>query len=318
MFQSFFEPSKRAWYFFEQLTLLHNYKLQQRNVIDGYLRYRYVLEKYSELTGRKIQPVTHEYLKEHDEVTQENMALLKNSIELWMTALKTTKAVAPILFHYSWHCFNSFLAYTFFRWKPPHGRGHGIKISKWSDNLQDVKIQFGKGSSEKTPGLFQRVVDTLTLLGLPSAFSEFLPVWKNDKEMEFIPNKQYLLKKSNEISLGKLLAFNAGDFARELENEIATLNPQFIVQPRYLPTKLLKSYIIAFAASSFARYRPIQWSKVMLGKTFEETTLAIEWNKAIHDYTLGSDASGLLLEIESLFSIMNVGKFFFKNQVKIN
>lgn len=96
MFQSFAE---KAWLFYEQLTLLYYYKELQRKLIEAYTPYRNIIERYSEKTERKVQAVTTEYLREHPEVAEQNVALLKNAMELWRTASRTSPAVAPMLYH---------------------------------------------------------------------------------------------------------------------------------------------------------------------------------------------------------------------------
>ena len=73
------------------------------------------VEIYSEKVKREVFPITEEYLKKNPEVSKQNVALLKNAMELWREATHTTDAVAPIRYHYSWHCFNSFFIYTFFQ-----------------------------------------------------------------------------------------------------------------------------------------------------------------------------------------------------------
>jgi len=310
MFRSTLEEAEKAWFFYETLTLLYPYKSLQERIIEVYAPYRYIVEHYSEKVRHKVYPIEEEYIEENTEVAEENVALLKNAIELWRVASRTSDAVAPILYHYSWHCFNSFFVYTLFRWESQHVQSHGIRISKWSDDIENIEIQFLK------QGIFQRLIDTWTLLGASSAFSPFLPI-SDDNKIDFIPNKYYLLKNSNYLSLNQLLSFNSGDFERTLYSELKEklINCPFLINSISLPTDSLKSYLIIFIASSLARYRPILWNSVLTGKKPEQSTFAIHSRDALMDYTMGIvPTGGLLYQISRLFRDIANRKFEFRKR----
>lgn len=277
MFQSSVD---QAWLFYEQLTPLYYYKVVQRQVVEAYTRYRNIVERYSEKTGRKVQAVTMEYLREHPEVAEQNVALLKNAMELWRTASRASSAVAPMLYHYSWHCFNSFFVYTFFRWEPPHSSSHGITIDfrdLVDDNIEDVKVKISK----RKDGLFQRLIDTWTLLGASLAFSPFLPVCQQ-REVNFEPDEHYLVSSSSRISLSQLLAFTSVDFEKALGKD--KVRRARIPRTRVGiidPTDTIKNYLLVFASSNLARYRPIVWNSVLVGKTQEQSNLATQWKIAL-------------------------------------
>ena len=116
MLDSVVEDSQKSWFSYEPLTLKTLYEHFQHQFIKSYLNYEYLVRRYRETTGREIYLLTEDHLK-NSEVSEQNIILLRNAIELWKAATKTTDAVAPILYHYSWHCFNSFFAYSFFRWQ---------------------------------------------------------------------------------------------------------------------------------------------------------------------------------------------------------
>ena len=151
MFQSTVEEAKKAWFFYEPLTLLHSYKELLKQIIDVYTPYKYIVERYSKKVNRTIYPITEQYLKEKPEVAEQNIMLLKNAMELWRTASQTSDAVAPILYHYSWHCFNSFFTYTFFRWDPQHAGSHGISIPSetLTESIKEIKIRFREEKDEQ-------------------------------------------------------------------------------------------------------------------------------------------------------------------------
>jgi hypothetical protein len=233
-----------------------------------------------------VSPVSAKYLEEHPEVALQNVALLKNAMELWRTALSTSDAISPILYHYSWHCFNSFFAYTFFQWDAPHSRSHGIQV-KLSDNLDETKIKI------TGDGLFQRLVDTLSLIGVSLAFSPALPIVKKG-ELTFGPNEGYILKRSQEILLSDLLSFNAIEFEKGLyeSHKEEMVHCPFLINSIYLPNQALKSYLVLFVASSIARYRPVLWHSILVGATPNEASLALHSANALLDYAIGSSMQG--------------------------
>jgi hypothetical protein len=213
MFQYSTEYASALWLTIERLTLHYPYVTFQEQVADSYAPYTDVVKRYSDTVKRRIFPLEKGYLRAHPEVADQNIALLKNSIELWRIAGSTSGAVAPLLYHYSWHCLNSFFAYTLFQWEPTHSTSHGVNVFP-NDKHDEIKIRINH--SEKS--LFQRLIDTWTLLGVPLAFSPFLPVVKNGK-LDFIPNINYPLDKSEEsgqLSLPQLLTFSPEEFESTL------------------------------------------------------------------------------------------------------
>ena len=311
MFRSTIEEAEKAWFFYEPLTLLHTYKGLLKLIIDAYSPYRNIAESYSRKVNRRVYPITEEYLEEKPEVVEQNVALLKNAIELWRTASRTSDAVAPMLYHYSWHCFNSFFIYTFFRWEPKHARSHGIRISRWSDNIEEIEIEFLK------QGLFQRLIDTWALLGTSLVFSPFLPIFEND-EINFVSNNYYLLNTFNHLKVKQLLNFDSGDFERKLHLDLGKklINCPVLMNSIYLPTDDIRSYLVIFVASNLARYRPILWNSVLIGENAVQSNFALNFRSALMEYTLGAHpTSGLLYQTSQLLrGIMN-RKFEFKKRV---
>jgi hypothetical protein len=197
LFQSAIEASQNSWFACEPFTLISIYKAFQKKFIDVYSPYEYIVDSYRKVTKREIYPITEKYLADN-KVAEENIVLLKNAIELWRNAAQTTDEIAPLLFHYSWHCFNSFFAYTFFRWEPQHGSSHGVEILSDSitDEIGRIMLRFGKDRNNRAErGMFQRLIDTWTLLGGSPAFGEFFPTFQEDK-IGFLPNERYLLRQS--------------------------------------------------------------------------------------------------------------------------
>jgi len=314
MFQLSMEKASAPWHLLEELTLRHPYTVLQEQVVEAYARYADLAKRYSETSKRQIKVLTKDCLREHSQIADQNVALLKNAIELWRTAKSTSDAVAPMLYHYSWHCLNAFFAYTFFRWEPPHASSHGVNVVP-SDDLAKIKIQILHTKNS----LFQRLIDTWTLLGVPLAFSLFFMARRNRK-IEFTQNNDYLLrfdakKKCGEISLPELLAFDPDDFESVLKSK--DVNKELLQvagSPGIsFPNRALKSYLIFFVASTLARYRPVVWHSILAGENAEKSEFALCALKALLDCTTGSKAieHGLLLQIYYIFRRIKEGTFSF-------
>jgi hypothetical protein len=311
MFRSAIGEMEKAWLDFEPLTLLSFYESLLEQIIEVYTPYRYVVERYSKIVQRKVYPITKDYIERNPEIVDQNVTLLKNAMELWRTATRASDAVAPMLYHYSWHCFNSFFIYTFFRWEPEHSASHGLHISKWSTNIQDIEISFLKEKVNITRGILQRLVDTWTLLGVSLIFSPYLPIWKNE-EIDFIPNN-YI--KFNSLSVKQLLSLSTLDFEKELYSSMRgkLINCPFLINSISLPSDSLINYLIVFIASSLSRYRPALWNAVILGKNQDQSIFALRFRKALAEYTVGAlPTTGLLYQVNRLIRNIMDGKFTFK------
>lgn len=208
MWLSSIEETSEAWLSLEPLTLLYPYKSVQKKITDAFFPYLEIPKRYSESTKQTIQLLSDEYVQKQPDVIEQNVALLKNAIELWKTAAKVSDAIAPILLHYSWHCFNSFFVYSIFRWEPRHTKSHGVKIVL-SDELKEIEIQILE------TGLFKRLIDTFTIIGTPLVFSRFLPLIKNEK-IEFMSNDNYLPDQNNRIPLKQLLDYDAVGYEKTM------------------------------------------------------------------------------------------------------
>jgi hypothetical protein len=56
-----------------------------------------MVESYSRAKRCNVHAFTEQYLKE-SQVSEQNVALLKNAIEFWKEASNTSDAIAPILY----------------------------------------------------------------------------------------------------------------------------------------------------------------------------------------------------------------------------
>jgi len=296
MFRSF--VTDEVWRNFETLTLVHFYKEAQKQIINAFAPYGYVVNRYSEVSKYNVRAIGNQDAEDL-KVSEQNIVLLKNAIEFWRIALQTSPSVAPVLYHYSLHCFISFFSYTFFKWEPEHVRSHGIHISKWGDGIMDIEVRISK------QGLFQRLIDTWTILGACLAFSRFLPSFKGN-EIEFIPNRHSISSTSQSLSLEQLLAFNSDDFEREVNSDLGEkrIKCLFLSDSNHTPTIDLRDYIIIFVASNIARYRPYIWNSILLGTTLEQSNFHMHFTRALVRAT-----TSLLRNVSNLFQEIRNGKF---------
>lgn len=295
MFREFIGVNK--WRNFSLYTLEYNYQVLQDQIIQSYMPYRYMIERYSESSGRKVQILTEEDIHTL-KIKSRNIALLKNAIQLWKDAFDTSESIAPVLFHYSVHCFTAFFIYSFFRWDPEHAKSHGIRISRWDENILDIQIL--------NKGLFQRLVDTWILLGATPMFSPLLGVYEGE-EIHYVENDNYLLKNDNRITLRNLLEM---DFEKMVHQIISNQKNKITRVPSLNelligPNEDLRNYLILFTASSIARYRPLIWESILLGHTKEQSDFGIKTTGAIEMLL----RSGLINNVSKIFQEIKNGRF---------
>jgi hypothetical protein len=296
LYNSAVEAAQKSWYSYEPLTLLSIYRRFQRKFITLYTPYEYIVKNYRKVTKNQIYPMTEDYL-DNTQVAEENVALLKNAIELWRNATQTTEAIAPILFHYSWHCFNSFFIYTFFSWKPEHSKSHGIYVSNFGDDVGKIKITI-----ERKHGIFQRVLDTWSCLGVSLAFSVYLPMFKGHT-IEFLTNPMPYFKETNCLELAQLLNFDPCKHERNYWKEFGRENLVHNPFNYYMgvPTRIVQNYLTLFVASSIARYRPILWSSILSGETEDKAAFALAYRKSLMIYTEFGPNSSSFLNLLTIF-----------------
>jgi hypothetical protein len=286
------------WFFFEQLILRYPYEQMIKMIVDRYQPYNYLVDSYNEITeSSKIHPIKEEDLtKNNSEILDQNISLIRDSMEFYRMISLASDYVSPVLYHYSWHCFNSFLNYSLFTWEQPHANSHGVKISRWDENINDIELQFVK---QDKSGIFQRCVETWTLMGTYNPFITHIPIYCEDDKIIFVPNDEYLLRESRSIKLKTLLEYNSGEFEIRLYKKYAKklINNLSVINWCSLPTNNLINYLIIFVASNIARYRPSLWNKVLRGETKEQSNFALKVRKATIEYTQGYFGGGLLKQV---------------------
>ena len=242
--------------FYDNLRLLHPYEKMMSNLISRFNPLiANSLRTYSELSSDRIELISEEYYEEHkNEMNVQNTTYLRNAFEFLRYARNSPEDIQPILFHYSWQFFAAFFKYTFFKWSSPAG-GHGIHVML--DGLDSIEIQF----SGRPGGSFQRLVDCLTILGIPTIFGKWLP----------IPEKKSLTFERNDLNhsfvggtkwhFTNILDFEVSEFVAEVGEKYK--NWGFGVHDVRRVNEELLGYVVVFVASNMARYRPALWMKVI-------------------------------------------------------
>jgi hypothetical protein len=287
------------------MILLYPYKTLQEKVAQSLTPYANIIKRYSNVVGHQIQAVTDaRQEKAQSGITEQNVALLRNAMEFWRTAVRVSDSIAPILVHYSWHFFNAFTAYSLFKWHPCHTKSHGITV-KLSDELRDITIQISNH------GIFGRLVDTLTIMGIPLAFSRVWPTVEKER-VKFVPNVEPISGQNGQISLEQLLEFDSWNFYKKIND---TRRGQLISGPylrtsAFLFNRFVQDYLVLFVASSIARYRPTLWHSIIVGRSREESDFALRSSEAVSDFVLGPHADDAFVpQITRIFDSMEKGTF---------
>jgi hypothetical protein len=160
-------------------------------------------------------------------------------------------------------------------------------------------------------GLFQRLIDTWTLLGGSPAFGKFVPLLQEQK-ITFFPNELCLLKESRCLELSELLDFNPKKCFRQYSKTFGKklIHNSSFYNSTGMPTSILKGYVVLFVASSIARYRPILWGSILSGETQDKANFALAYREALLTFAQsGINSLSFLNRFSTLvFNIAN-GKF---------
>jgi len=241
--------SQNLWAAFEHLKLEYTYKEFQKKIINRLRETKKNdLKRYRKLKIRDFPSLIQ--LQHQEKSVRQNTIFLRNSHEFWKEAQEVSEFIRPVLYHYSFQQFNSFFIYTMFKWPTPSS-GHGIGCSL-DDNLSKTKIEFRK------TGFFRRLLDTFIVLGRPTAYGSWIPLGSQEGTI-FRDNTVDLRMSKDEVMLVDLLDFKPHDFMKKFEE--AYPNAYY---DRGLDYRLT-DYLVAFIASSIARYRPSLWRQIISG-----------------------------------------------------
>jgi hypothetical protein len=287
--------------FYDRIKLYYPYDEMRRKMISALNPLiSDSVRKYSERKrgfGPSIYLTTTEDKDSYENSNKQNVSYLQNSLEFLHYACSSPESIRPILFYYSWQFFAAFFANSLFGWGS-HAKSHGMRVEKL-DSLNDVEISFSKDGS------LWRLVDCLTVLGIPTICGRLLPIPKNScLEYEETNDLSHCMRDS--MKLSEFLEFNVHGFCGEVNQRCAKLGlPSFGSFMRYINEEL-HGYILVFVASNIARYRPALWRNVVEGSDKMASTMNDEVNNAYSHYVRGAPFSQDYFDSSKNF--MNIAK----------
>lgn len=294
---------------FERYTYNFTYKQTIHKIAGCYPKKYYdIVRDYNNKCPRQLHLLKREHINNDVELITRNVVLLKNSMELWNTAKNTSDAISPILFHYSFNCFNSFFVNSFFKWNPPRTHGHGVSPIL-PENVENMGIQIHKKN-----GLFPRILDLLTIVGVPLVFHNIIPK-RNEDNIEFIENNNLYQDEKGIIPLTSILNFNSLERYRNFEiRDEERIIPTFFTREGRIPisarmNNILNSFLLIFLTSCIARYRPALWRSMLPGENKFHRDFMIKYNDAIYDYTIGENGFGFMTQVYDMMSRLSRDPF---------
>ena len=240
--------AQNQWIQYENLKLEYTYKEIQRKIIENLLkRKRDAIESFKTKTADYPRLIRND---DQEDLVRQNTILLRNSHEFWEQSQEVSEFVKPILYYYSYQQFSAFFIYTMFKW-PMRSSGHGMNCSL-NDNMNEITVKFCN------TGFFKRLVDTLIVLGNPTAFGSCIP-FKSEDGFVFGENNIDLRMPNDEVNLGEILDFKPSAFAKEFKLKYP--NESY---DRGFDYRLI-DYLVVYIASNIARYRPALWRTIIDG-----------------------------------------------------
>lgn len=260
-----FENRADIWPKFEKYTAYSYFellkKIHHQNAFSERIRL-YNEKKRSD----QSRPLSQGYIEENKEwLPVQNVRFMEDAKETYEAAMRASPHVKPILYHYSWHSFFAFLMYTFARYDS-HAGGHGISVDIMSS--EQVILEF---HPFKKRGYFQRILDTLTILGYPLAFARWIPIEGEGQGVVFEENKASSIADRKEIDLIEIATFDAIGYMDRLWEKHECFQELGTPTGRYHGTRFhwvnqwIIDFIMLFTASSIARYKPYVWHEILQG-----------------------------------------------------
>ena len=258
------------------------------------------VRKYSERkqgSGPSIYLTTAEDKDSYEDSNKQNVSHLQNALEFVRYACSSPESIQPILFYYSWLFFAAFFANSLFRWES-HERGHGMSVEHL-DSLKDVEVRF------RNDGALWRLVDCLTVLGIPTICGRLLPIPKNScLEYEETNDLSHHMRDSTKLS--EILQFNVKAFCADVNQRCDKLGlPTFGPFMRHINEEL-RGYILVFVASNIARYRPLLWRTVVEGSDEMAAKMNDEVNDAYSHYVRGTHLTKDY--VDPSYNFMNIAR----------
>jgi hypothetical protein len=297
---------------FEKYTYPFTYKQTVHQIAGCYPeKYYDIVHDYNKKCPRQLHLLRQERINTDVDLINQNVLLLKNTLELWNTGRETSDAVSPILFHYSFNCFNSFFINSFFRWNPPRTHGHGL-FPVITENVEDISVGI------KKRGIFPRLLDFFTIVGVPLGYADIIPK-RDEDNIVFVENDSLIQGDNSMVTLPDILNFDSPEVYRNLKiQDEEKITPTFFTIQGVKPisdtiNNILNSFLLTFLASCIARYRPAMWQSILPGDNRFHRDFMTKYNEAIYNYTIGEAGFGLMSQAYDMISRLSEQTFRLNN-----
>jgi len=235
----------------------------QQNIVD-YANFKQTIGLRRDLT-----PISNS-IASMDEFISRQVVSLTQANFLGSVGKTAPMEVKPLLYHYGENSLFSFLVYSLISFNPTYSRSHGMTISTWSNDFDEIELQFSNS------GFFSRLVDCYSIC---KAYTSFSPIIWNTSTNEYEANThQFSLKNNLKIKLKDLIEHRK-NLGKNLESYYYDLI----------------DFVLLFAGSSLSRYRSSLWTQISRG---EKGTQVIWFNECFSRYdNLHSRVLNTILDI---------------------
>jgi hypothetical protein len=204
----------------------------------------YAEQKKRARIGRDT-PATWKLEQISERISYDQTVFLREGIRFNSIADLASDSGKPVLKYYSLTMLQSFFSGSMVRFVNMNLH-HGLTM-KYASSPKDIVVRI------ENHGKFSRIVDTYTLLGCDSRFNAFTLV---GGEQVYVPSKtEFSYTRQPSLTLPQISALR-----RETSREYRTHTMYQGFE------RDLLDYILLFAASNLARYRPSIWKEILDGE----------------------------------------------------
>lgn len=250
------------WRLLDDKIVPYTYEMSLEKIIDNFesISYSELIREYKKKYNPKYDNPTSLSIDKYnngnwrEERVELCTAFLKNSKEFYYSAEQASADTRPILYYYSLINLFAFLTNSFINFNNLK-KHHGIIIN--NKDVNNIYFSYSKG------GFFERLVFVLSTLEYPSSFSSFIVDYK-DSNFDFLDyNTVFSISNKSTIFLKELVEY---DYFNDLQS-IKLCSKLINLEARYRETtSILRDFILIFISNNLARYYPVLWREVYIGK----------------------------------------------------
>ncbi|MFZ2410112.1 MAG: hypothetical protein WAW23_00935 [Candidatus Methanoperedens sp.] len=293
------------WGLLDEYTIPSIFESKFHKSLINLNKYPYYKQSVNSFNGISKDNLTHlNEEKFRDEIWKKNKILLcttflRNSKEFFHAARVASIDTQPILYYYSTVYLFAFLIESFIDFDENKKKHHGLYVNSKGD-IANIKFSYApeKCAKHYVPrGFFERLVNTLSILGYPSSFCSMITDF-NDKDYVILREHKTKLSISNTnpILIDDILKY---DFRPDRLN----INLSWIIydfDDRYENvSKIIKDFILIYVSSSIARYNPKLWRQIYLG---EEKPMIYDLKKSF------DNINNMIRLVNNIFKDTEIGK----------